>query len=413
MSPGAHHPRREAAAEHGRPGAPESGPAALWPSPSQELLLRAALLRGPRAWEAWNEWKAGHDLIETRLDRGSFRLLPLVYRNLVAQGVEEPLLPRLKGIYRYWWCSNQHLLYRAAEVIRSLEGAGVRTLVLKGAATSTLYYRDAGVRPMADVDVLVPVARASAAVAHLGRCGWRPVKPRVADLIRYQHSVSLVNACGETLDLHWHVFRECIQGDANEGFWQRSVPLRILDARSRALGPTDALLHTVVHGMRWNEEPTLRWIPDAMAILRTGEGAIDWPGLGEEARQRRLLLRLSRGLDYLRRTLDAPIPEPELRRLRTTRPSGIERVEYRLLALGPGRGERLSFGHLLLMGVQYLRLMSHQSPGRKIAELPAYLRYRLRNRSEPAIVAARRLRRGIRRLFAGRVPTRDAVGRIR
>ena len=395
-------------AEPDHPRLPDAGPAALWPTPSQELLLRAALLEGPGAWRAWSEWKATHDLVETDLDRGSFRLLPLVYKNLVAHGAEEPLLPRLKGIYRYSWCSNQQLLYRAAAVIRGLEDAGVSTLVLKGAATSALFYRDAGVRPMSDIDVLVPVARAAAAVAHLGRLGWRPIKPRVADLIRYQHSASLVNDTRETLDLHWHVFRECIQGDANEGFWRRSIPLRILGARTRALGPTDALLHTVVHGMRWNEEPTVRWIPDAMAILRSGDDAIDWAGLREEARERRLLLRLVRGLDYLRRTLDAPIPDHALERLRATPPSSIERVEYRLLALGPGRGKRLRFGHVQLMMVQYLRLMSHQSLRRKIAELPAYLRYRLRNRSEPAIVAARRIKRGIRRLLQGRILTREA-----
>ena len=385
---------------------PEHGPRALWPTPGQALLLRAALLPREAASRAWDEWKAVHDLVECRLDRGSFRLLPLVYRNLVAQGVEDPLLPRLKGIYRYWWCSNQHLLYRAAAVIRGLEEAGIRTLVLKGAATSTLFYRDAGARPMGDVDILVPLAQASGAVQHLGRHGWRPTKPRVSDLIRYQHSVSLVNDQGETLDLHWHVFRECIQGDANQGFWDRSVPLQILGTSTHALGPTDALLHTIVHGMRWNEEPTVRWIPDAMSILRASEDAIDWAGLGEEARGRRLVLRLVRGLEYLSRSLEAPIPAPALRRLLATRPSLIERIEFRLLSLGPGRGDRLRFGHFLLMGAQYLRLMSRHRLPSKLAELPDYLRYRLRNRTDPAVVVARRLVRGVRTLLGRRGPTR-------
>ena len=84
---------------------------------------------GRRALEAWDAWKAGHDLIETELDHGSFRLLALVYRNLLTQGADEPLMPRLKGIYRYWWCSNQRLFYRAAGVIRQLESAGIRTIV--------------------------------------------------------------------------------------------------------------------------------------------------------------------------------------------------------------------------------------------------------------------------------------------
>ena len=45
-----------------------------WPTREQERLLRAALLRGPLALEAWDEWKAGADM--DHLDAGSYRLLP-------------------------------------------------------------------------------------------------------------------------------------------------------------------------------------------------------------------------------------------------------------------------------------------------------------------------------------------------
>jgi len=385
-----------------RQGSYERGTAALWPTPDQELLLRAALSRGAATPEAWTAWKSGHDLVETKLDHGSFRLLPLVYRNLVAHRAADEHLPRLKGIYRYWWCSNQRLLYQAAAIIRSLDQAGVPSLVLKGAATAILHYRDMGVRPMGDIDLLVPVDQAAAAVAHLEQLGWRPARPRVADLIRYQHSVTMVRDKGEALDVHWHVFRECIQGDASAGFWRRSVPLEVLNTRCRALGPADALLHTVVHGMRWNEEPTLRWIPDAMAILRSAPEALDWEAVGEEARERRLLLRMVRGLDYLRRTFDAPIPDTVLERIRNSPPSKLERLEYRFLTLGSDGDRRLRFGHVPLLIVTYLRLMSRQSLARKLAELPAFLRYRLKNRSEPAIVVMRRLKREIRRALVER-----------
>jgi len=50
--------------------APESG--ALWPSPDQELLLRAATLRVEPALAAWRAWTSRHDLIESHLDRGLF-----------------------------------------------------------------------------------------------------------------------------------------------------------------------------------------------------------------------------------------------------------------------------------------------------------------------------------------------------
>jgi putative nucleotidyltransferase-like protein len=378
--------------------------AALWPTPGQELLLRAALTPGPKALEAWEAWKADHDLIESQLDHGSFRLLPLVYKNLVAMGADEPLMPRLKGIYRYWWCTNQRLFHRAAIIINTLEQAGIRTLVLKGASASVAYYRDRGARPMGDIDLLVSHDHASAAIARLGTIGLRPARPRVADLIRYQHSVRMVHDTGEALDLHWHVLAECIHRDADHGFWKRAAPIRVLDAPSLALGPTDALLHAIVHGMRWNAEPTVRWVADAMTILRSSEDAIDWVGLHREASRLRVLLRLRAGLEYLEDAMDAPIPYRAMARLRGAHPAAIEHLERRVLTLG-SNGRRLQAGHLLLIIIQYLRFVSGMHLFQAVAETPAYLRYRLRGRRGPVLDAVRRVVRGGRRLFSRRIPT--------
>lgn len=371
--------------------------AALWPTPGQELLLRAAVIPGRGALEAWQTWKAEHDLIETELDHGSFRLLALVYKNILAQGADEPLMPRLKGIYRYWWCSNQRLFYRAAEVIQGLERAGIPTLVLKGAAASAAYYRDSGVRPMADIDLLVPYRDAAAAVAALGRLGWKPARPRVTDLIRYQHSVRMLHVTGEALDLHWHVLAECVHPDADQGFWARAVPVRVLGASSLALGPTDSLLHAVVHGMRWNAEPTIRWVADAMAILNACGDAIDWTILEREACRQRVVLRLRTGLDYLRRRMDAPIPARALAALDAAVPAGVERMEYRVLALGADGGRRLKPGHVLLVTVQYLRFMAGKTLVQRLGETPAYLRYRLRGRQGALFDLARWVKGGFRR----------------
>jgi hypothetical protein len=378
-------------------------PSALWPNTGQELLLRAATMPGPEAVAAWDAWKADHDLIETDLDHGSFRLLALVYKNLNARGIDEPLMPRLKGIYRYWWCSNQRLFYRAAGVVRALEDAGIPTLALKGSAASVAYYRDGGVRPMADIDLMVPHAQAAAAVARLCSVGWTPVRPRVADLIRYQHSVRMVHGTGEALDLHWHVLAECVRRGADEGFWARAIPIRILDADTRSLGPTDALLHTIVHGMRWNEEPTIRWVADAMAILNGSADAIDWIALEREARAQHVVLRLRTGLEYLRHRMGARIPEFAMRRLEMAPVAGIERLEYRVLTLGADGGRALQPGHLLLVTVQYLRYISGKPFVQALRETPAYLRYRLRGRQGPFFDAARLVLRGIRTLFPHRL----------
>jgi hypothetical protein len=50
----------------------------------QAWLLRAALLPGPAGRAAWRRWRAGADL--ATIDRGSARLLPLLWHNLLANG---------------------------------------------------------------------------------------------------------------------------------------------------------------------------------------------------------------------------------------------------------------------------------------------------------------------------------------
>ncbi|HEX8291585.1 MAG TPA: nucleotidyltransferase family protein, partial [Pyrinomonadaceae bacterium] len=117
-----------------------SAPESCWPDPGQELLLRAALLRGDDALRAWRQWKRGNDVNE--IDTGSYRLLPLLYANLREAACEDELTGLLKGVYRNAWYKNQLLFHHAAAVLSFLRRAGVETIVLKGIALTRLYYRD-------------------------------------------------------------------------------------------------------------------------------------------------------------------------------------------------------------------------------------------------------------------------------
>jgi ATP-binding cassette, subfamily B, bacterial len=350
---------------------------AFWPTEGQETLLRAALFRGERALDAWETWKSRHDLVRAHLDPGSFRLLPLVYKNLAAHGVDDRLMARLKGIYRFSWCANQRLFHEAAQLLQGLHEAGIRTMVLKGLALSMLYYRDRGARPMSDVDVLVGVDQVDSALDCLGRMGWRVSSRTLAQDLRFRHAAHLLNDSGQEFDLHWHVFYECLQPDADEGFWRRAVPTEILHARTCSLDPTDALLHTVVHGIRWDEGSTLRWIPDAIAILHVDRPHVDWDRLLEVAQARQLLLRLAKGLRYLHDRFQAPVPAAVLERSSAHRPSYMERTEYHYLGFGEEERKRVVLGYYPFILVEYLRFATGRSLFRKAMELPEYLRYRL------------------------------------
>ena len=302
------------------------------PTARQELLLRAALLPTAEAGAAWSEWAT--DSAMDNLDEGSYRLLPLVYRNLKAQGIQHRLMGTLKGLYRRAWYENQLLFHRTAGVLESLRKAGIPTLLLKGAALALEYYKDLGARPMSDLDFLVPEEKAVAACALLEAAGWRrttaaPAK-LTASFLRARHALGMEHEAGGKIDLHWHVlYWTCFPG-ADRDFWADSVPADLLGETTRTLNPADQLLHACVHGVDWNEVSPVRWIPDALAVMGSAP-SLDWDRIVRQAERRRLGLHLEDTLGYLRANWGAPVPEEVLRSLSRLPVSEGELWEYRRL----------------------------------------------------------------------------------
>jgi Uncharacterised nucleotidyltransferase len=334
----------------------ESG---CWPTKRQELLLRAAVLRGPRALEAWREWRNTADL--DAIDFGSHRMLPQLYRNLLDQGISDPILPRLRSVYRYYWYKNEVLLNRGAVLVKSFDKAGIRTMVLKAAALIALYYRDAGVRPAQDLDVAVPAERARSAMALLEETGWHPLFGSPQERISIQHSTPYENSEGQRLDLHWHVLDGCWNWTHDEGFWARSVETTIGDQTVRALDPTDQLFQTCAHGIRWNEVPPIRWIADAMTILNEASAQIDWERFVQLVRTHHLNLPIYDGLSYLEQTFQAAVPPHVLDSIGRMPATEIQRFGYRMITepiRQPSMGEvlrRLQYEYLQLTSTWPLR----------------------------------------------------------
>src|SRR5205807_8355009 len=119
--------------------------------------------------------------------------------------ITDPEMGRLKEAYESSWYTNQLLFDHGAPALNALRRAEVETLVLKGAALSGLYYRDAGARPMEDVDVAVTAADAPRAIATLRALGWRPEVEPTAAVRSARHSVPFSDGRGAVLDLHWRI----------------------------------------------------------------------------------------------------------------------------------------------------------------------------------------------------------------
>jgi hypothetical protein len=346
------------------------------PTEEQALLLRAALLPGNAALDAWRAWKASVDL--DRIDHGSRRLLPLLYRNMRDQGVEEPLMEELKGVYRLVWYRNRMLFRSVTELLRALHNAGIETMLLKGAALTLLHYRDYGLRPMTDFDVLVPAEQASATIDLLVARGWSPWRKPPEAFTEGRLSVTkgraFRDAAGRGVDLHWHVLPECCYPGADDDFWDGAVATDVNGVPTRALNPSDQLLHVCVHGARWNPVPPFRWVADAMMIVRSSESDLDWHRLAAQAEERGLVVPLRHALDYLRAALDASVPHAVVRRMHNAPTTRLEHIEYRARA----RPARLE-GPLRALWLHYLshaRLARHGGLGRGLLGFLSYLRFR-------------------------------------
>ena len=294
------------------------------PMARQEACLRAALLPGEAGHVAWRE--AVHGLRLDRLDGASQALLPLVYWNLsrTAAGVDG--LDALRTWYLHTWRASHATYELILPLLRALDEAGVEPIVLKGLALTACIYRDPGLRPMGDVDVLVKPADTDRACAVATRLGWRPRFDVTAGFRRVKHAAPFDHPAGVACDLHWRVFEEAGAEAEDDEFREAAVPVVFRDARFRVFAPTDQLFHGCGHAGR-EPMPAIRWAADAALLVR--ERAIDWDRFVAHAARRRFVVRMRRMIGYLHRTLGLVPPAVEAGLARQP-VSALEWLEYRV-----------------------------------------------------------------------------------
>lgn len=349
----------------------------------QELLLRAALLQGNAALSAWRQWQDAVNW-EDALDNGSFRLLPLLYTNLQKQGVDDPSMGKLKGIYRQAWSKNQTLFHEMAGVIKYLQSAGIRTMLLKGAGMSLLYYKNNGARPMADIDVLVPWEQARLAQSLLYRAGWTAPVPFVETDLHYGHAIQLNHSTHGEFDLHWrplHGFRNRYAED----FWSSALPVKMIDVDTLAPNPTDMLFHAIIHGVPWNPVPSIRWIADAMTLINSPDQKTDWPRLIQSAERHLYGLRLKIGLAYLQEKFHPPIPADVMHAVENLPVTYLEERENRFWMGNLDHRNKSPYNALCANLAQYQRVKAEDGIIPMLG-FPGFLRWRLEAKSYPDLI---------------------------
>lgn len=355
-------------------------PESPFPTKEQEFLLKAALYKNEEALDAWNIWKQTADF-DGYMDQGSFRLLPLLYKNLLEHKVKDPLMNKLKGVYRQAWYKNHKLLYDAANVILFLQKSGIQILLLKGAALGKLYYKDTGVRPMADIDILVPFSKARITIDILKNSGWEPeFEAYIEYNLHYGRSMQFTDDAGFELDLHWHPFFESHRDNTEKYFWDEAIQLKIGDVSTLSLCPADMLLHTFIHGINWNKEPPIRWIADAFFIINAEDLLIDWERFILQVKKYKVVLQTREAMNYLIKKFNVAVPEEVMNELSQIKITLAEKLVFRESQKDPDNFHDSFFIKLYKLFVIYLQQSDKTNIFFHIIGFISYLRFRTKGK---------------------------------
>lgn len=335
----------------------------FWPTATQRALLEVALGPAERAAE---RWQALQPLEVTKLETGSFGLLPPLYERLRDVAPDDPQLPRLFGTYRSVWYRNQLLLERLAVLLPLLrERAGVEPLLVGGASALLRWYPRLGLRPVPQLDLIVERERAAEAVKVSTYAGWRVAAPRRSSTVLRDESTRV-------LVIHHGAPAAVVGPLGEEGLAasrERSLELPEVDGTPLVLDPADELLFVCATGARTVPVQTCQWLVDVDRLLHAPEApAAD--AVLERARRTHVVAAVQESVRYLAGIAADDVLAAYLAALDAEPVSGRDRF---VLTLAGNQG-RLA-GPAQVLGA-YVQATADESPLRAAARLPRHLQER-------------------------------------
>jgi hypothetical protein len=305
-----------------------------WPAGEHRTLLEIACKNEHAARLAWARWVAASGGREP--DLGSLRLLPLVAQRLRELRVSNASGPRLQGVYRHAWCTNQIMVSQALSLVDALHRNGIEAMALKGLALLPgAYGGDPGLRAMFDVDLLVrrtDLARAANALEAEGfRAKFRAFLPGQGQAPVEGHAVVFRKGKLE-VDLHWCFLQFDSSPWLEAEVWSRARRATLCGRELVVPSPSDLMLLVCTHGLTWTHGAVPLWPADVWRLAQHF-GETDWQRLIELARSRLFTLLVYSALRFVREALEGAIPDSVLTALARSEVSPAEVSELKSLTI--------------------------------------------------------------------------------
>jgi hypothetical protein len=244
----------------------------------------------------------------------AFNLEP--YRNLLEVPSEWERLLRTR---RFTAVQNLLLHHELGRILQSLRESGIPALALKGIVLAYSAYPDPSLRPMSDLDLLVPTGKREKALQALQRVGFEFSDYALAThrdnnlrLNPGQEYVLPQQLRGTTVLVEVHTQLECsepvLPAPASE-FWSRSVSVDLNGLGVPTLCPEDFLFHLCLHQSRWHRfEKGLLPLVD-LKLLIDSHPDWDWAAMAARSVRWRCASWMHLTLEKARDLVGARVPD--------------------------------------------------------------------------------------------------------
>ena len=216
-------------------------------------------------------------------------------------------------------------------IAQALRERNIPLIALKGLHLADLVYRDISLRPMSDLDILVPrheVGRTIAAVQSIEYGFKEDVSGAARGMLGEKCNIGLAHRrLGLWLEIHWTLGEpgDCYAPPMDE-IWRSAAPGQLGDADVQVMSPEFLLLHVCAH-LACNHVFgfDLKALCDIAEIVRAHPG-LNWGALADQGRRYGWTRGVAAALRLARDHLGANIPAETLAAL------GADAVDPGLLA---------------------------------------------------------------------------------
>lgn len=241
----------------------------------------------------------------------------LLYRNLVKENsgiaVPQEVVKQLKRAYAMQCLRNTHLRSALDEILTKLTQADIPVILLKGIFLSEVVYADPGLRPMADLDLLVRRGDLQSTTKILEELGFQPIRESEEEIeVRFQQHMPPYSRNGVVVEAHWSIANpESPHRVDLDGLWQRVRPIIGMDGLG--LSPEDLVLHLSMHVAQHNFRLQLRGLCDLQEVIDFYSPSLDWTAVANRSLDWQAGRAVYLALTFSRDLLKVNIPEDVLK----------------------------------------------------------------------------------------------------